>query len=197
MRHYLKKFVAKYLSPGLLGMLLLPLLMLGQDTHTDLGTQYQVHLGGFSGNVLLSDFNNLQDLGILTTECIQKKTNSGDGLTHVYLGIYLGKNTAEKFLNEVKNRGYNGAALVSDQDSFNGEAGKKITSAIQIELQNRPDLSKLQNISVQHKFYVKQTGGGYQVLTLLHNPIERTPDFKWTLDYFVDQDYDAFPVKFR
>ena len=167
-----------------------------QDPY-DLGTQYQIHLGGFSGNVPLSNFNNLQDLGILTTESIQKKTNSGDGLTHVYLGIYLGKSTAEKFLTEVKSRGYGGASLIKDEVSFNSETGKKITSAIQIEMQNHPNCTKFQVLAKKYPIYIVLTQRGYQVLTLLHNPIERGTDFKWTLDFFVDQDYDAYPVKFR
>ena len=172
-------------------------MLLGQNNPVDIGTQYQIHLGGFSGDVQLSDFNNLHDLGLLSTESIQKRTNSGDGLTHVYLGIYLGKSTAERFLSKVKERGYNGAALIADAESLNGSIGKKYTSAIQIEIQNSPNLSKFQNLEAEHKVYVKLTNKGYQILTLLHDPVQRTTDFKWTMDYFVDLDFDAYPVKFR
>lgn len=174
-----------------------PGIVIGQNPSVDIGTQYQIHLGGFSTSVQLEDFDNVQDLGILSTSCIQKKTNTGDGLTHVYLGIYLGKSTAEKLLTEARARGYKGATLIEDPVSFNSSDGQKITSAIQIELQSRPDLTKLQSISPPHSIYLLLTNRGYQVLTLLHNPAYRTADFKKTLDFFVEKDYDAYPVKYR
>lgn len=175
----------------------LPGIAFAQNSFADLGTQYQIHLGGFSSTVQLEDFDNVQDVGILTTTCIQKKTNTGDGLTHVYLGIYLGKNTAEKLLSEVKLRGYKGATLIEDEVSYNSESGKKVTSAIQIELQPRPNLTNLQSIPSEQNIYVILTSKGYQILTSLHNPAFRAPDFRRTLDFFVDKDYDAYPVKYR
>lgn len=189
----------RFLHFGVLLILVifLPGIIHSQNSFSDLGSQFQIHLGGFSTSVQLQDFDNVQDLGILSTACIQKKTNTGDGLTHVYLGIYLGKNTAEKLLNEAKARGYKGATLIEEKVSFSSPEGKKFTSAIQIELQSRPNLTKLQSISSEHKIYLVLTTRGYQVLTYLHNPAHRTPDFKRTLDFFVDRDYDAYPVKYR
>lgn len=187
----------RHLHLLIIGLILSPGIVLGQNNPIDLGTQYQIHLGGFSNTVQLVDFDNVQDLGILSTTCIQKKTNTGDGLTHVYLGIYLGKNTAEKLLNEVKARGYKGATLIEESASLNSSVGKKFTSAIQIEIQNRPNLTKLQSISRDHRIYVILTNRGYQILTELHNPAERTPAFKKSLDLFADLDYDAYPVRYR
>jgi len=168
-----------------------------QDAFTNLGTQYQILLGSYPASVQLTDFNNVQDLGILSTTSIEKKTNVPDGLTNVYLGIYLGKNTAEKFLSMVKDRGYGGATLVLNNTALNGDQGKMIASAIQVEMQSRPDLTKLQSMSGTYRFYIILTTKGYQILTVLHNPIQRTHEFKNAMDFFVDRGFDPLSVKFR
>jgi hypothetical protein len=168
-----------------------------QGSFSDMGTIYQIHLGGFSGNVSLTDFNNLQDLGVLSTTSFLKKTNSGDGLTHVFLGRYLGQATANNALREVKARGYTGASLQKDAVSLNSERGSKITSAIQIELAPRPNMRKFQSLSQAYDLYLILKANGYLVVSLLHNPIERTPEFRRKVDYFINLDFDAYPIKFR
>ncbi len=163
----------------------------------DAGTIYQIDLGGFEGNVDLNNFVSITHLGELSTESLKKRTKSADGLTHVYLGKYLGRATVEAVLQQLRGLGYNNTTLDVDDTSLNDGKGLSITSAIRLEKSRGLDFSKFSKWVPSMDFYILYRDGFYMILTSLHNPTERDHSFRKLVDDFLFEGFDAFPVPFR
>ena len=200
--HYvslLNLLIIRRLLFGLLLLVGVPSLLFAQGTEQfeDAGTIYQIDLGGFEGNVDLNNFVAISYLGELSTESLKKRTKSSDGLTHVYLGKYLGRATVEAVLQQLRALGYNNTTLDIDNTSLNTGQGLSVVSAVRLEKSRGLDFSKFIKWTSKMDFFILYRDGFFLVLTNLHDPITRDQNFRKTMDEFIFDGFDAFPVPFR
>ncbi len=77
---------------------------------------YKIRISSLQGQVLFEKFDKISKYGVLSYE------PSGNGFTRVYLGQYIGRRTAQRVLNIVKNRGFRSAYLVLDNNLYDSNS---------------------------------------------------------------------------
>lgn len=130
---------------------------------------YDIRLGAYSKGLSDNAFDNLKDLGLL------KVINNEDGMLLVYLGSYMGKNTADKILATVKSRGYKTAYLEAVKSDFINAQGVELTHTYQFCSVKRLDVRRIgnliaQDVSLLDKLYISFDGSHYQMSLGLVSP---------------------------
>jgi hypothetical protein len=130
---------------------------------------YDIRLGAYSKGLSDNAFDNLKDLGLL------KVINNEDGMLLVYLGSYMGKQTANKILATVKSRGYKTAYLEAVKTDFINAQGVELTHTYQFCSVKRLDVRRIgnliaQDVSLLDKLYISFDGSHYQMSLGLVSP---------------------------
>lgn len=81
---------------------------------------YKIRVASARGQIFIDNFQKLNRYGILLFE------PADNGYTRVYLGTYIGRNTALKILNSVKAAGFRSAYLVLDQELYNSSTPQEV-----------------------------------------------------------------------
>lgn len=92
---------------------------------------YQIQLGAFKAQPDLKDFSDLKDLGKLSFKPIAFDEPEDD-LHRVFLGTFLGKETALKVMEIVRARGYEDAVYDVDDYNLNHSTGKSLRYTLQL-----------------------------------------------------------------
>ena len=157
---------------------------------------YDIRLGAYSKGLSDNAFDNLKDLGLL------KVINNEDGMLLVYLGSYMGKNTATKILATVKNRGYKSAYSEAVKTDFINAEGVELTHTYQFCSVKRLDVRRIgnlisQDVSLLDKLYISFDGSHYQMSLGLVSPA-LSPEIPKYQEFAASAGFtDAFMRTFR
>jgi hypothetical protein len=156
----------KYLPIILLLLLVFPARISAQVSDRDV--LYLILIESHYGEPDLLPFDNLEDLGILRAEPINDDYLVM-GLYQVYLGWYIGRETAESVLSQVVARGYPHAQLMADYFTLRHGEGAMDNHSIQVgaysvldmkEFGSQIGMATLQDVNV----YIMLEDGVYKIL---------------------------------
>jgi hypothetical protein len=129
---------------------------------------YKIRLVSLQGQVIYEKFDKVRKYGVLEME------PSENGFTRVYLGTYIGKNTAQRVLNLVKRKGFQGAYLILDDELYDEDSPKELLYyTFQITALKKLDNSKiLSGLDAfdQALVHVRYHNGFYKYSLGLYNP---------------------------
>ncbi len=77
---------------------------------------YKIRLSSLKGEVWFEKFDKVASYGVLTVE------PAVNGFNRVYIGNYIGRQTAQQVLNMIKRRGFRSAYLVLDNDLYDTDS---------------------------------------------------------------------------
>jgi hypothetical protein len=163
--------------------IILLLLLLVNLVRAQADGMYRIKLMTISKDSDNRIFNKLKDLGIVSYEPTQNES------LRVYLGTYLGKNTASRVLVDVKNRGFSSAYVESTGGKFVAESGDSLTHTMQFIALKRLDIRAIVDNpklakSDQKDVYIWYHNGFYRVSLGIINPNqnEQIAHFKGVTD---------------
>lgn len=116
---------------------------------------YRVRLAALQKDVSLETFKKMEDLGVLFTEPLE------NGFTRIYLGTYLGRNTATRVMNTAKQRGYKTSYTAEEMP----ETPKNNDYTVQIGSFKKLDVRKFNALDTEYrnKLYISYHKGFYRV----------------------------------
>lgn len=124
-------------------------------------TTYKIRIAAMSKAFDKAIFNDLEELGVVMYE------PADNGYTRIYLGVYLGKTTANKILAKVKRRGYKSAYLVQDTYIFQSVDNRELTRTLQFSAVKCLNLTQvvasLRESDADVDFYVWYSNGYYRL----------------------------------
>ncbi|MEO1448663.1 MAG: hypothetical protein AAFV07_04000 [Bacteroidota bacterium] len=171
------------------------------DSHT----VYQVYLTTVAPGSSLAEFADLEDLGFVQIfSMVNPPTTPGPSRAlepqAVYLGSYLGLETAEHVLQKVRTRGYIDARIEADTRSLTEGSNRNLTYTLQVGAFNELDMdrfTKVANIPA-YGMFVKWEKGYFKVFAGMYSEAE-LDYLKGTVQpYFKSQwGIDGFPKSFR
>jgi len=117
---------------------------------------------------MFEKFDKVSQYGVLTYE------PAGNGFTRVYLGSYIGRNTAQRVLNLVKRRGFGSAYLVLDNNLYDSDSPEELRYyTFQFTALKKLDISKFINALPQvdrQVLHIRYDNGFYKYSVGMYDP---------------------------
>lgn len=151
---------------------------------------YQIYLGKLQPGESLDGFADAAHLGFLRTFSIEEPprvqgSSRASEEKKVFLGPFLGHETATKMMEQLVDLGYIEAYLERDEDGLKTPAGNPLTHSIQLGAFETLDMKKFSKIATvpAHGVFVLYEDGLYKVLSGLYPTTEKAYLRKSVLPY--------------
>ena len=138
---------------------------------------YQVFVGEFDRQSDMSRFEPLRALGFLRPFSIVDETGyalrgEGSSLQRVYVGPYLGKETAEAVMAKAWTLGFRDARIETNEQYLNSDKNADLTYTLQLGAFGDPDMRNFEEIASlpAHGVYLMYEDGLFKVLCGMYRP---------------------------
>lgn len=124
---------------------------------------YQVQLGAYAEAIDWSRFQGLQDLGLVMRQSIRAE-EPNDGLIRVYLGKYLGRQTLEHVLAQLKKRGFMQLGLDQNDYTLRQGNGPSLRYTVQLGVFSQLDMQTFSRLEAPQNLLIQYEDRKWKVL---------------------------------
>ncbi|MDX2250163.1 MAG: hypothetical protein SF052_25495 [Bacteroidia bacterium] len=138
-------------------------------------TIYQIYVGTMTSLEDLNQFEDLKEFGFIRpfsiAELPVQQSRAEEG-KKVFVGPYLGKQTAENILSLIWARGYTNAYIEADERSLRTTKTRALVYSIQLGAFQQPDMRRYEKISNTFAYgtFLTFEDGLYKVMAGLYSP---------------------------
>ena len=163
----------------------------------------QIYVGTVGGGENLTRFDNLRDFGFINLYSLANPPIDQSEVTgisrKVFLGPYLGFESAEKVLEMVRTRGYSDAYIEADERTLKSNKGKNLVYSVQIGAFENPNMRKFTSITnmFAHGIFLTYEGGLFKVLSGMYDASNADYVRSEVVPYLKSRGYNGFLRTFR
>ncbi len=160
-----------------------------QAQEKDYHTIFRIQITTLEQSIDVDTFSNLNHLGFIRLNPMERGPLEDDSPVSVMLGPYLGANTADYVLQKVWEKGYTEAKLIKDDFSLLSGEGTELTHTIQVGAFRRPYLNKFTDISTipAHGMYIVYEEGLFKIFSGLYSSQEESYLRESVIPYFLEE----------
>jgi hypothetical protein len=164
---------------------------------------YQICVGTIGVGESLAPFDNLRDFGFISMYSLAYPPTEQSEVTgsnrRVFLGPYLGEESANKVLGMVQTRGYTDAYIEADENTLQSKKGRNLIYSVQIGAFANPNMRKFSSITnmFAHGIFLTYEGGLFKVLSGMYDSDNADYVRSEVVPYLKSRGYNGFLRAFR